>query len=118
MEFANVLQETVMDTDWLEKNLPENLSIRISLHSGPIFMSNDSITGRSNAYGAHINRTARMEPITIPGCIYASSQFASKLIHETGHDFEYEYVGFIELPKMFGTQEMFHISKKAQEGSI
>jgi class 3 adenylate cyclase len=111
MEFAVTLQEIMETSNWLEMNLPIKLNIRISLHTGPVFMTLDSITHRLNAYGTHINRTARMEPITIPGCIYASQQFASKLIYETDNLYQYEYVGFIELPKKFGKQEMFRIIK-------
>lgn len=111
MEFALLLRDTVMNVDWSEKKLPE-LNIRISLHAGPIYMGMDSITNRMNAYGAHINRAARMEPITVPGCIYSSIQFAAKLVYETGDDYLYEYVGILDLPKHFGKQEMFHISRK------
>jgi class 3 adenylate cyclase/tetratricopeptide (TPR) repeat protein len=114
IEFALLLRDTVTKIDWTEKKLPKDLSIRISLHAGPIFLAVDSITNKMNAYGAHINRTARIEPITVPGCIYASMQFAAKLIYETGHSYQYEYVGILELPKNFGKQEIFRISKKKE----
>jgi len=109
MEFALMLRNTIKDTDWTSRNLPAGMNIRIALHAGPVFIGTDSITNNRNAYGAHINRTARMEPVTIPGCIYASEQFASMLAIETGEQYRYEYVGILSLPKGFGKQETYHI---------
>jgi class 3 adenylate cyclase/tetratricopeptide (TPR) repeat protein len=109
MEFALVLRNTIRETDWASRNLPTGMNIRIALHAGPVFIGTDRITNNINAYGAHINRTARMEPVTIPGCIYASEQFASMLAIETGDRYQYEYVGILSLPKGFGKQETYHI---------
>lgn len=107
---AFMMRDLILETNWKDKNLPEDMNIRIALHAGPVFLGNDPITGNLNAFGSHINRTARIEPVTIPGCIYASEQFASLLVNEQT-DFYFEYVGMIELYKKFGYQEIYHISK-------
>jgi class 3 adenylate cyclase len=112
VEFALMLNDLVLNTDWESRKLPANLNIRIALHAGPVFMGKDPIISRKNSYGAHINRTARMEPVTEPGHIYASEQFAAKLIVESKDKYEYEYIGIIDLPKSFGTQEIYHIKSK------
>ena len=93
-------------------DLPEGTNIRIALHKGPVFLAEDPITAKSNVYGSSINRTARMEPVTLPGSIYASDQFAASLKLETGDKYEYHHVGIIELPKGFGKQEVYKISRK------
>jgi class 3 adenylate cyclase/tetratricopeptide (TPR) repeat protein len=111
MQFASVVNDIILNTKWSERNLPDSTNIRIALHVGPVFKGIDPITDKGNAYGTHINRTARMEPVTLPGCIYASEQFASTLIVETGDKYKYEYVGIIELPKKFGKQEIYSVSK-------
>lgn len=111
-EFAFHIKDTFTGTDWSAKNLPRKISARIALHAGPVFIGTDSITKRTNAYGRHISRTAMMEPVTVPGCIYASSQFAAKLIMETGDLYRYEYAGEIELPKKYGRQEMFLLMRE------
>ena len=112
MQFASVVNDIILTTNWSERNLPESTNIRIALHVGPVFKGIDPITDKGNAYGTHINRTARMEPVTLPGCIYASEQFASTLIVETRDKYKYEYVGIIELPKKFGKQEIYSVSRK------
>jgi hypothetical protein len=112
INFATVVNQIILNTDWLLKKLPENTSIRIALHTGPIYLGIDPITRKPNAYGSHINRTARMEPVTLPGYIYASEQFAATLIVETGEEYDYNYVGIIELPKNFGKQEIYSIGRK------
>ncbi len=96
-------------------NLPSGLNIRIALHAGPIFFALDPLTGAANAYGSSINRTARMEPVTLPGEIYASDQFAALLKLETFDIYQYQHVGIIELPKGFGRQEVYQISAAGTE---
>ena len=118
MAFALALNETILETDWEAKQLPVNTSIRIALHSGPVFIGEDPITGNHNAYGTHITRTARMEPVTLPGCIYASEQFAALLLVKTENQYWYRYVGKLDLPKKFGSQEMYQISRNRRASSL
>ncbi|MBW1771315.1 MAG: DUF4071 domain-containing protein [Deltaproteobacteria bacterium] len=110
--FAFTLRNMVLKTDWKAKHLPPEMNIRIALHTGPVFQGMDPVLGRPNSYGAHINRAARIEPVTIPGCIYASEQFAANLIVESSEEYALEYVGVLVLPKDFGHQETYHIRKK------
>ncbi len=111
MEFAIALQKTLIDSSWntmLDDN--SQVSMRIALHTGPVFLLDDPLTQRKNAFGNHINRAARMEPVTMPGNIYASDQFASVLKIECYKMYDFEYVGIIDLPKEFGKQEMYQIN--------
>ncbi len=111
MEFAIALQKTLINSSWddmVEDN--SRVSMRIALHTGPVFLLDDPLTQRKNAFGNHINRAARMEPVTMPGNIYASDQFASVLKIECYKMYDFEYVGIIDLPKEFGKQEMYQIN--------
>ena len=111
MEFALALQKTLFDTTWDSMvGDDSHISMRIALHTGPVFLLDDPVTQRKNAFGNHINRAARMEPVTMPGSIYASDQFASVLKIECFRKYEFEYVGIIDLPKEFGKQEMYRIN--------
>jgi class 3 adenylate cyclase len=92
-----------------------NFNIRIALHAGPAFFAIDPLTKDPNIYGSSVNRTARMEPVTLPGSIYASDQFASILKLKTMDNFHYQHVGIIELPKGFGKQEVYKISENIKE---
>jgi class 3 adenylate cyclase len=111
MEFATALQKTLIDSSW-DNMVDDNsqVSMRIALHTGPVFLLDDPLTRRKNAFGNHINRAARMEPVTMPGNIYASDQFASVLKIECYKIYDFEYVGIVDLPKEFGKQEMYRIN--------
>lgn len=110
-EYACALQEAVVDTDWDSAGLPP-MNVRIALHAGPVYLADDPLRGTLNAYGTHINRAARIEPVTAPGSIYASEPFAAALLLEKPDGFRFNYAGIIELPKKFGKQELYQIRKK------
>lgn len=77
--------------EWLQKGLyweepaGENelaavkrpLNIRVGLHTGPVFLHYNPVDRRLGFTGAHVNRTARIEPVTQPGEVFASEEFAA-----------------------------------------
>lgn len=88
LELTQMIQEG--EPVWLEKELfwkeispltgrpvEHPLSIRIGLHTGPVFMHHDPVVRRLGFTGAHVNRAARLEPIAEPGEVYASEEFAA-----------------------------------------
>ena len=109
-DYAFALQDAVFKTEWNTIGLPL-MNVRIALHAGPVFLAQDPFLEVTNAYGSHINRAARMEPVTAPGSVYVSEQFAAALILEKKDDYIFDYTGIIELPKKFGKQEMFQLKK-------
>lgn len=106
--FALLLCDLVCRVDWRKINLPK-LSIRISLHAAPVFPVWDAVSQTRNYTGTHTSRAARIEPITPPGNVYCTSQFAS--LSETLGVREYEcgYVGHLPLAKAYGTQAVFNV---------
>jgi class 3 adenylate cyclase len=113
----------------LGKKYPEfpfPIRARISLHSGPVFIANDPFIKKMNFYGGHINRAARLEPVTAVGQVYATQQFVSLLHGEISDErnertqqglkyyekYSTEYVGVIPLAKSFGQQEVYHLRWK------
>lgn len=120
-KYAVTLLDAIQDIDHEEKDLPFPLDIRIGLHAGPVFEEIDPFTNQKNFYGSHVNRTARIEPITAPGCIYASEQFVALLtveqIEKHGNDLSRseltcEYVGTLPLSKKFGSQAIYLVRKR------
>ncbi|MDR2765966.1 MAG: adenylate/guanylate cyclase domain-containing protein [Holosporaceae bacterium] len=110
----------------LGKKYPEfpfPIRARISLHAGPVFVAQDPFIKKMNFYGGHINRAARLEPVTAVGQVYATQQFVSLLHGETNDErnefnqkglkyyerYATEYVGVISLAKSFGQQEVYHL---------
>lgn len=104
-------------------DFPFPIRARISLHSGPVFIANDPFIKKMNFYGGHINRAARLEPVTAVGQVYATQQFVAMLYGETNDErnesvqkglkyydrYSTEYVGMISLAKSFGQQEVYHL---------
>lgn len=104
---------------------PMPIKARISLHSGPVFKAVDPFIKKDNFYGGHINRAARLEPVTKVGQVFATQQFVSILHAEINklkseysqqginytEKFATEYVGVISLAKNFGVQEVYHLRK-------
>jgi class 3 adenylate cyclase len=89
-------------TNWRAKGLCD-LSLRISLHAGPVYSCIDPVTERQSYMGAHVSRAARIEPITPPGQVYASQAFAALAAVERVREFTCDYVGRVMLAKNYGT---------------
>lgn len=123
-KYALALKAALLDAGQKDFGLPTQLSLRIGLHVGPVYSGTDPITDRLNFYGSHVNRAARIEPVTIPGRVYASEQFVSLLAaEEAGQLVEakkkkitfpwiYEYVGTMALAKKFGAQRIYHLTER------
>jgi class 3 adenylate cyclase len=111
-EYALELRDFVDTTDWEQRHLPADLRIRIGLHAGPVFGAREPILNRTNYFGTHVNRAARIEPITNPGNVYASEQFAALLMARSDHELECRYVGIIVLPKKAGRYPIYHVKRK------
>ncbi|MBC7953665.1 MAG: adenylate/guanylate cyclase domain-containing protein [Rhodospirillaceae bacterium] len=128
-EYALTMQEAVarLGEEMLDQ-LPNPLNLRISLHAGPVFEAIDPICGRKNFYGSHINRAARLEPVTVIGHVYATQQFVAVMTAEqsalrseavnNGEEFEEhfvsEYVGVLSLAKDFGKQTVYHLRRRPE----
>ncbi len=121
-DYAFCLLDAVQDTRQHFPNLAQ-LNIRIALHVGPVFEEIDPITERPNIYGCHVNRAARLEPVTKLGHIYATEQFAALLTIKQSEQgsgkkakpakYSCHYVGNLPLVKNFGSQTIYKIVKKA-----
>ncbi len=109
--FALDLQDFVRNTDWVVKGLPRALSIRIGLHVGPVHGFVDPITEKYTYFGGHVARTARIEPITPPGKVYASQAFAGFATASGVDGFKCEYVGQTPLAKGFGVFPAYHVRR-------
>ncbi|MDR1551663.1 MAG: adenylate/guanylate cyclase domain-containing protein [Holosporaceae bacterium] len=102
---------------------PLPIRARISLHAGPVFVAEDPFIKKINFFGGHINRAARLEPVTAVGQVYATQQFVALLYGATNDErnecvqkelkyyerYSMEYVGIISLAKSYGQQEVYHL---------
>lgn len=111
-ECALALRDLMREVEWAKLGLPKNLTMRIGLHAGPAFHAREPLLNRDNYFGYHVNQAARIEPITTPGNVYASEQFASLLMGARAEHLDCRYVGVIVLPKNFGSYRIYHIKRK------
>jgi hypothetical protein len=110
--YALALSSLVAGTDWAARGLPANLNLRIALHCGPVHCARDPITGGPIYTGPHTSRAARIEPITPPGQVYASSAFAA-VAAATDGTLSLTYVGRMPLAKGYGTLGLYHVRAAA-----
>lgn len=88
--------------------LPDTLALRLGGHFGPVFETTDPVQRLMNYFGAHVSRTARIEPVTPPGEVYVTEQFAARLALEPG-GYACDYVGQVPAAKSYGTMRMYHL---------
>jgi class 3 adenylate cyclase/tetratricopeptide (TPR) repeat protein len=109
--FALQLRDLVCDTEWQAQGLPKELNLRISLHAGPVYCYKEPVFKELEYAGSHIVRAARIEPITPPGQVYASQQFAALASTQRVQGFTCEYVGRIPLPKHAGIIPLYLVRR-------
>jgi class 3 adenylate cyclase/tetratricopeptide (TPR) repeat protein len=110
-DVALCLRDAVLDNDWVKFGLPEETNIRIGMHAGPVFSANDPIINKTNFYGSHVNRAARIEPITTPGSIFISEQTACLLTLTNNQNYICDYLGPIDLAKRYGTGVLYRLRR-------
>lgn len=110
--FALNLCDLIQQTNWLEKGLPENLNLRISLHAGPVYQYVNPVTKDTSYIGTHVSYAARIEPITPPGKVYGSQAFAALACSLRIQDFTCDYVGQIPFAKGYGTFPTYHVRRQ------
>lgn len=105
------LQEAFSKLDPVSLGLPDFMAFRLGGHFGPVFETWDPVL-KANAYmGAHVSRTARIEPVTPPGEVYVTEQFAARLALERGA-YDCNYVGVMPAAKDFGVMRMYHLDAR------
>ena len=111
--FALGLRERIAAIDRQQAGLPEGMTMRIALHAGPVFRFEDQFIRKSNYIGSHVNRAARVEPVTQPGRIYATQSFAALATLESRDEFRFDYVGKVPLVKDFGRFLLYDVSRSS-----
>lgn len=105
--YALELSALMRSSDRKAWGLPPSFDLRIAVHCGPVHCARDPVTGGNLYTGPHTSRAARIEPITPPGQVYASSAFAA-VAAATGVDgVTMRYVGRIPLAKSYGTLGLY-----------
>lgn len=113
-ELALALQALFNDSERLGQfRTPPKL--RIALHAGPLLACYDPISGRTAYTGRHTSKAARVEPVADDNQILATQQFAALLALSAPQAYELAYVGDRVLPKSYGTERLFVLSRWQDE---
>ena len=104
------LQADLAAVDLLAAGLPDTLALRLGGHFGPVFEITDPVLHLTNYFGAHVSRTARIEPVTPPGEVFVTEPFAARLALGPG-DFACDYVGQVPAAKGYGTMRMYNLRR-------
>lgn len=110
--FALKLAARVAAIDRPRWNLPPDLNLRIALHAGPVYCYKDQIIDRLNYIGSHVNRAARIEPVTPPGQVYVTDAFAALAELQVPGQFRFDYVGKVPLAKSFGDYPVYRMRSR------
>lgn len=108
LEFQAAMQRL----DLAAHDLPAHLALRLGGHVGPVFRLTDPVLGRDNFFGVHVSRTARIEPVTPPGAVYVTEQFAADLAARGETRFQCDYVGLAPAAKGYGDMRFYALKAR------
>lgn len=104
---ALALQDAMGKIDLAAVGLPAHLALRLGAHYGPVYELQDPVLHRPNYFGAHVSKTARIEPVTPEGEVYVTRQLAAELELYSDRGFTTEYVGIMPAAKKYGDMPMY-----------
>ena len=105
------LQETIAAIDLEPHGLPPHLALRLGGHVGPVFPVFDPVLEADAFTGTHVNRTARIEPVTPPGEVYVTDAFAAALVLAGERELTCDYVGHMAAAKGYGKLRMHRLRR-------
>ena len=111
--FALDLRDLVINTNWMDLGLPRQLSIRIGVHAGPVYVNFDPVVREISFTGAHVSRAARIEPITHEGEVFASEEFAALAAADQSKGFSCDLVGTTALAKSYGLFRVYSLERSS-----
>ena len=85
--FAVDFRDRILATPWRQLGFTSSLSVRIAVHAGPLYRIYDPLIGQWSYTGAQVTRTARLEPSTDAGKVFASLAFVALAAAERVKEF-------------------------------
>ncbi len=79
----------------------------------PVYpVRDDPILQRDSYTGSHVTRAARIEPVTVPGCIFVSEQFAAAFSQLDDPDLLCVPAGVEKLAKGYDTCDVYWLGRR------
>ena len=107
------LQEAAKSVDLSGLGFESKLELRLGGHYGPVFEGHDYICDEQTFFGSHVTRTARIEPIAVPGEVYVTEAMAAALALSGDESVACDYIGIESLAKGYGKLRMYVLKKVA-----
>jgi sugar/nucleoside kinase (ribokinase family)/class 3 adenylate cyclase len=113
------LRDYFRKTNFEALGLPQTLRSRISLHAGPVKYGQDPIRNRLGIIGANVNLAARIEPIIVPGEVWATADFAQMLApHVSAERLAFDDIGYRDLAKGYGRHPLRKLRRADEPASL
>jgi class 3 adenylate cyclase len=109
--FAVDFRDRILATPWRQLGFTSSLSVRIAVHAGPLYRIYDPLIGQWSYTGAQVTRTARLEPSTDAGKVFASLAFVALAAAERAKEFACSPAGRRQLVKDAGELAVFEITR-------
>ncbi len=109
--FAVDFRDRIVSTDWRQLGFDCTLNVRIGAHAGPLYRIYDPIFGQWSYVGSHVTRTARLEPSTDTGKVFATLPFVALAAAERVTEFICHRVGRRQLIKDAGEITVFELTR-------
>jgi class 3 adenylate cyclase len=113
--FAIDFRDRIASTDWAQLGFGCTLNVRIGVHAGPLYRIYDPIFGQWSYVGANVTRTARLEPSTDAGKVFASLPFVALAAAERVTEFSCHPAGRRQLVKDAGEMAVFTLVRTQNE---
>jgi hypothetical protein len=107
------IQAALAAIDLHAHGLPATLSLRVGLDAGAVIEVADPIAKSRTFTGRHISRTARLEPTTPPGEVYATEAFAALFSLLDNPEITCDYVGMMNAAKNYGRLRTYLLRRSA-----
>ncbi|HEX4872157.1 MAG TPA: tetratricopeptide repeat-containing protein [Nevskiaceae bacterium] len=87
------------------------LEIRVGVHYAPAYAGHDPLQDVRTFYGSQLSFTARVEPVTPPGQVFATESLSAELELECPGQFRLEYAGDLALAKQYGRFRLYSLRR-------
>jgi class 3 adenylate cyclase len=111
-ECALELQDAMAQIDMRALGLADQLVLRMGVHVGPVFPVENPVLRMPTFAGSHVNRTARIEPVTPPGTVFVTEPFAAALELAQHPELGCDYVGHMPAAKDYGRLRMYRLRRR------
>lgn len=113
--FALELRDRFGRIPWAKLGLPADLGIRLVLHAGPVFSFSDPVLQRSTCLGSHVSRAVRIEPVTPPGQVFASQEFAALCSADDLAAVSFEFLGRVRTGGLFDEAPLYRLDRRPRD---